>query len=97
MKNTRKSSPAAERIALMADKGLDISKHFTNKGKMMPAIRRVNVDFTEDMLQELDKLVREMHVSRQAVIKTILRLGLNNHYLSGWKKSSLSRAHSGKN
>jgi ribosomal protein S15P/S13E len=47
MKSIHKSKtvPTAETLALMADKGRDVSKHFTNHGKMMPAIRRVNVDF----------------------------------------------------
>lgn len=95
MKNTRKTKtvPTADQIALMAEKGQDVSKHFTNTGKMMPAIRRVNVDFTEDMLRELDRLVQEMNVSRQAVIKSFLRQGLDQHYLAGKKKHSLSHAH----
>lgn len=33
--------PSADKIARMADKGVDISKHFTKKGKLMPAIHRV--------------------------------------------------------
>lgn len=40
---------------------------------MRPAIQRVNVDFTVDMLKELDRLAKELNVSRQAVIKTYLR------------------------
>ena len=70
----------------MADKGEDISKHFTNRGKMMPAIRRVNVDFADDMLKELDSFVSEMNVSRQAVIKAFLRQGLDQHYLAKKKR-----------
>ena len=56
MKKTRKSNKAVsiEAIAKLADQGKDISAHFTNKGKMMPPIQRVNVDFTQDMLFELD-------------------------------------------
>lgn len=93
MKNIHKSKKnlSADQIAAMADQGRDISRHFTNKGRMMPAIRRVNVDFTENMLSELDGLVREMNVSRQAVIKTILRQGLDRHYLA--EKKKLSHAH----
>jgi len=52
----------------------------------MPAIRRVNVDFAENMLLELDGLVREMNVSRQAVIKSILRQGLDQHYTAKKKR-----------
>lgn len=34
------SIPSAEEIARKAEKGQDISRHFTNKGKMMPAVRK---------------------------------------------------------
>ncbi len=85
-----KTVPTAEQLAQMADKGENISKHFTNHGKMMPAIRRVNVDFAENMLKELDGLVREMNVSRQAVIKSILRQGLDQHYLAKKKRHHLA-------
>jgi hypothetical protein len=92
MKNTHKTKavPTAEQIAQKADKGEDISQHFTNHGKMMPAIRRVNADFAENMLKELDSLVREMNVSRQAVIKSILRQGLDQHYLAKKKRHHLA-------
>jgi hypothetical protein len=92
MKNTHKAktAPTAEQIARMADKGMDISKHFTNRGKMMPAIRRVNVDFAENMLKELDSFVSEMNVSRQAVIKAFLRQGLDQHYLAKKKRPHLA-------
>lgn len=92
MKTTHKAknTPTAEQIAQMADKGEDVSRHFTNKGKMMPAIRRVNVDFAENMLRELDGLVREMNVSRQAVIKAFLRQGLDQHYLAKKKRHHAS-------
>jgi hypothetical protein len=85
-----KTAPTAEKIAQMADKGHDVSRHFTNHGKMMPPIRRVNVDFAENMLRELDSLVREMNVSRQAVIKSILRQGLDQHYLAKKKRHSVA-------
>ena len=48
----------------------------------MPPIQRVNVDFTAPMLSELDSAARELNVSRQAVIKTLLRQGLDRHYLA---------------
>jgi|GEM_PF-541310 hypothetical protein len=79
-------APTAEQIALQADKGRDVSRHFTNKGRMMPAIQRVNVDFTETMLSELDDLVRELNVSRQAVIKLFLRQALDQHHLAQEKR-----------
>jgi len=46
MKNTAKMSrPSADELAEMATKGEDVSRFFTNKGEMKPAIQRVNVDF----------------------------------------------------
>ncbi len=49
---------------------------------MMPPIQRVNVDFSAPMLEELDKAAEELNVSRQAVIKTLVRQALDQHYLS---------------
>ncbi len=80
MKNIpRNRALSAEAIAKKASKGENISKHFSNKGKMMPAIQRVNVDFTEPMLEELDEVAIELNISRQAVIKTFLRRSLDDH------------------
>ena len=70
----------ADEIADLADKGEDISRFFTNKGKMMPPIQRVNVDFTLPMLQELDEEARQLNISRQAVIKTLLRNALDERH-----------------
>ncbi len=66
----------------MAMSGEDISRFFTNKGEMRPPAKRVNVDFTLDMLKELDAVARELNISRQAVIKTSLRQALNQHYIA---------------
>jgi hypothetical protein len=81
MKNTRnaKRKPAAESIARMADEGKDVSRFFTDGGRMSP-VQRVNVDFTAPMLEELDRQAQELNISRQAVIKTLLRQGLDQHY-----------------
>ena len=42
MKPTRESkkAPSAESIARMADRGEDVSRFFTNRGKMMRPIQR---------------------------------------------------------
>ena len=83
MKNTRnaKGKPAvAETIARMADEGKDVSRFFTNGGRMVSPVQRVNVDFTAPMLEELDRQAQELNISRQAVIKTLLRQGLDQHY-----------------
>ncbi len=83
MKNTpKKKIPTAEEIAELAMKGKDVSRFFTNKGEMKPPIQRVNVDFTLDMLKELDGIAKELNISRQAVIKSYLRQALNQHYLA---------------
>jgi hypothetical protein len=74
--------PTAEEIARRADRGEDVSKFFTNRGKMMPPIQRVNVDFTVEMLGELDAAARRLNISRQAVIKTLVREGLDRHYIA---------------
>lgn len=85
MKKTYKSLTADE-IAEMADKGKNISKYFTNKGQMKYPLQRVNVDFTIEMLQELDNLAKELNVSRQAVMKIYLRQAINQHYLARKKQ-----------
>lgn len=72
----------AEEIAEMADRGQDISAHFTNQFTVMRPVQRVNVDFTAPMLKELDREAETLNVSRQAVIKTMLREALDRRYLA---------------
>ena len=83
---------SADAIARMADREENVSGFFTGKGRMVqggadPAsavrgIQRVNVDVTAGMLEELDKAARDLNVSRQAVIKTLVRQALDQHYLA---------------
>jgi hypothetical protein len=84
MKSTdkRKKALSAEAIARLADRGKDVSSHFTNAGRMMGPIQRVNVDFASPMLEELDDAAKELNISRQAVIKTLIRQALDQHYLA---------------
>jgi hypothetical protein len=84
MKSIRKQRKrvSAESIARLADSGKDVSRFFTNAGRMMPPIQRVNVDLTGIMLAELDVVAGELNISRQAVIKTLLRQGLDRHHLA---------------
>lgn len=85
MKSTAKTKRkvTAEQIARMAGNGQDISRFFTNDGKMMPPlIQRVNVDFTGTMLEELDREAKGMNISRQAVIKTLLRRALDENHVA---------------
>jgi len=94
MKPTRetKKAPSAESIARMADRGQDVSRFFTNRGKMVHPIQRVTVDFTASMLQELDQAAAELNVSRQAVIKTLVRQALDRHYLAQRARQSQARS-----
>lgn len=76
-KTPKRPNPiSAEAIARMADRGEDISRFFL-PGKMMKPIQRVNVDFTRDMLSELDEEAASLNISRQAVIKTFVREALD--------------------
>ena len=84
MKNIRKSARpvSAEAIARLADRGQDVSRFFRGQGRMVQPIQRVNVDVTATMLEELDRAAEELNVSRQAVIKTLVRQALDQHYLA---------------
>lgn len=84
MKKTRKSAKpvSADAIAKEADQGKDVTHYFTGQGHMVQPIRRVNVDVTSAMLEELDRAALELNISRQAVIKTLVRQALDQHYLA---------------
>ena len=84
MKKTRKTAPrvSAERIARMADEGKDVSRFFTNSGRMLTPVQRVNVDFAAPMLEELDREANDLNISRQAVIKTLLRQALDQRHMA---------------
>jgi hypothetical protein len=78
----KKKIVSADEIAEKASRGEDVSRFFTNAIKMMPPIQRVNVDFTEPMLNELDDEARALNISRQAVIKSLLRQALDEKILA---------------
>ena len=78
MQSKSKPPPSAEEIAEMATRGEDISKYFTNEFTVVRPIRRVNVDLTRGMLRELDERAARLNVSRQAIIKTLLRQALDH-------------------
>ena len=82
-KTTNSRKPvSADAIANLADKGEDVSRFFSGQGRMVQPIQRVNVDVTSSMLAELDSAALELNVSRQAVIKTMVRQALDQHYLA---------------
>ena len=93
MGNTRKrrKPESAETIARLADKGRDVSRFFTNNGRMMSPIQRVNVDLASGMLEELDRAAKELNISRQAVIKTLIRQALDQQYLARGSRTSAKR------
>jgi hypothetical protein len=72
----------ADRIAQMADQGQDVSHFFKGQGRMVRPIQRVNLDLASGMLEELDAAARELSISRQAVIKTLVRQALDQHYIA---------------
>jgi len=84
MKKTRKAAKpvSAETIARLADQGKNVSRFFKGQGRMVQPIQRVNVDVTATMLEELDRAAQDLNVSRQAVIKTLVRQALDQHYLA---------------
>ena len=92
MRKTRKAGKAAgaEAIARLADQGRDISRFFKRRGRMVQPIQRVNVDLTATMLEELDQAARDLNVSRQAVIKTLVRQALDQRYLAHHLRQSQS-------
>src|SRR4029077_13163502 len=78
----QKKPVPAEAIARLADQGRDVSRFFTNTGRMMGPIQRVNVDLAAGMLEELDRAAKELNISRQAVIKTLIRQALDQQYVA---------------
>lgn len=87
MPKTAEKIPTADEIAEMADRGEDISRFFTGDGKMKPPLHKtgmqcVNVDFTPEMLHELDNIAREVNISRQAVIKMYIRQAIDQYYMA---------------
>ena len=77
MRTTKKKIPiSAEAIARMAYRGEDISRFFTGHGMMVPN-ETVSVDFTGEILERLDSEAARLKISRQAVIKSLVREGLD--------------------
>jgi hypothetical protein len=72
---------SADEITGMASRGEDVSSHFTNAFTFVRPVRRVNVDLSQAMLNELDARAARLNISRQAVIKTLLDQGLRRPVL----------------
>ena len=84
MKKAHKHSrpPSAESIARLADQGKDVSRFFTNKGRVVRPGQTVMVDFTAEMRSELEVAARELNVRLADLIKLLVRRGLDEHYLA---------------
>jgi len=95
----KKKMVSADKIGDMAARGEDVSRFFTGKGKMHPGlpregapaeIQRVNVDFTQEILSDLDAEAKRLNISRQAVIKTLVSDGLDRRSRVRAKKQKAS-------
>jgi len=90
-KTSKPKKISLEELEAKALRGEDITMHFTKpkvkKGfqkieRVNKNIQRVNVDFSNEMLKELDETAEHLNISRQAVIKTLIREALDRHYLA---------------
>lgn len=77
MPKTSKQRVDPDEIAERASRGEDVSSFFTNRFEVVRPVKRVNVDLTQGMLRELDQRAARLNISRQAVIKTLLRNALD--------------------
>jgi hypothetical protein len=82
--NSKKNKKlSADEIGEMAERGESINQFFSTPGRMVQGLRRegeiqrVNVDFTGEILNELDLEASRLNISRQAVIKTLVSDGLD--------------------
>ena len=79
---------SAEKIAEMADKGMDVTPYLSNPQKgyadklAAKKIRRTTIDFGAEMINDLDKMSSKLNISRQAVIKMALQEFLIRYYTS---------------
>ena len=89
--STAAKTPTADEIAAMASRGKDISSYFTRRFTVVRPIHRVNVDLTQGMLRELDERAVRLNISRQAVIKTLIRQALDQQYLARGGRTSVKR------
>lgn len=85
----RKRRTSIERIEEEVDAGkevidtyFDVRNPRIRQPGTVRRVRKTNLDLTEEMLRELDELAESLNVSRQAVIKVILRQALDQHRLA---------------
>jgi len=80
-KTAKKKKPiSAEQIARMATRGEDISRFFTRRLGMVHPFQRVSVDFSGTTLAELGAVAKELNISSEVLIRTLVREGLDRRY-----------------
>ena len=77
MKKPRKPI-SADAIGRLASQGKDVSRFFTNDGRMVYPERRVNLDLTAGMLEQVDKTARRLKVDRHTAIAALIQGGLEH-------------------
>jgi hypothetical protein len=94
----RKQKVSIERIEKEVDAGKEvIDKYFDvrharlTEPRAVRRIRKTNLDLTEEMLRELEQLAESLNVSRQAVIKVILRQALDQHRLAQQRNVTVTK------
>jgi metal-responsive CopG/Arc/MetJ family transcriptional regulator len=65
-------------------------RFFRKADSIADPVHRLQVDFTRSMLDELDALADELNVSRQALIKKLVRQALDQHYLAAARRKDLA-------
>jgi hypothetical protein len=79
-----------EAIAERAERGEDVSAHFTNRHV---AKQRVNIDFPLDLLRQIDAECARLGVPRQAWIKMACDERLRQVTHSGVREDTLPKRH----
>ena len=69
---------SADAIGRLAAQGKDVSRFFTNDGRMVYPARRVNLDLTAGMLKQVDKTARKLKVNRHDAITVLIQEGLEH-------------------
>ena len=85
-----KTKVSIEAIEEMASKGEDVNQFFTGNAKWVEGaetvarvqkkdVQRVNVDFAQPMLEELDMICHDLNIPRQSLIKTMVRREMDRY------------------
>jgi hypothetical protein len=88
----KKQKTSIEAIEKLAAAGKDVSKFFGTPKLVLPkkstdvskgaAVQKINIDLGMTLLRDLDSLATELNISRQAVIKMMLKRSMDDHFLA---------------